>query len=258
MSGAVIPDEVEIPVDVFQQLIQPLLTLVEGGFHGGQAEGVVAVDIHVHPGFVIQFLHPHIGEDGGGSLKACQIEGFGTGNAADYFAGNLLRQAGSGDMGFAVEHLIRVDLVRNQQHAVFTAQIGHAGQLLAGPYDTQRIVRAAQQEHAHLRQLGFKVFPVHGPFAVLFHQLVFHHSAVPGFGHIVKLTINRGLDQHFTAFRGEQLYQHAQCGHNAQAPAYQTAIDGPAMAALLPVADGFKVAGRAAGVTPDAFLCTGG
>src|SRR5699024_216428 len=195
VPGAVVADVVKVAGDIRQQLLQPLLPFPVGGFHGHRAEGVVAVDVHAAPELVKDGLHLRVGEDGGAGLQAGQVEGLGGRDAGDDVAGDLGRKGGGDGVVLAVEDQVGVDLVRHQQGAVCDAQRGHPPQVGGVPDDAQGVVGVAQQEDAALFHLGGKIIKVDVPAAVLLNQLVFHHGAVPGLDHVVKLRIHRRLDQ---------------------------------------------------------------
>src|SRR5699024_2865168 len=163
-------------------------------------------------------------------------------------------KGGGNGVVLAVEDQVGVDLVRHQQGAVFDAQLGHPPQVGGVPDDAQGVVGVAQQEDAALFHLGGKIVKVDVPAAVLLHQLVFHHGAVPGLDHVVKLRIDRRLDQDLVPVPAEQLDDGRHGGHHAQAPAHQGRVGLPAVALDFPFLHGFKVAGRAGGVAPDALL----
>ena len=160
-------------------------------------------------------------------------------------------------MLLAVEDQVGVDLVGDHRHMILQAQLHHPAQLLLRPDDAQGVVGRAEDEKVHLFQLLLKVGPVHGPLTVLFHKLVLHHLAVPGLGHVVELGVHRRLDQDAAALRGEQPHTGGDGLHHAQAEAHEALVDVPAVAALLPAADGLEIAVRPGGVAPDTLLGPG-
>ena len=161
-------------------------------------------------------------------------------------------------MALAVEDQVGVNLVGEQDHPVFDAQLHHTAQLLRRPHDAQGVVGATQEEEVGLGQLGLEVGPVHLPPAVLFHEGILQHPAVPRLGHVVELGVHRGLDEHAAPLGGKELDHGADGLHHAQAEAHQARVNVPAVAALLPAPDGLKIGVRAAGIAPDALLGPGG
>ena len=254
---AVVHHEVEVVGEIGQQLLQPLLAFVEGRLHGGEGEGVVAVDVHALPVVVIDLLHVGVGEHHGAGLETRQVEGLGAGDARHHVGGNLRGEGGGGDVFFAVEDEVGVDLVGDHQHVILQAQLHHPAQVRFLPDDAQGVVGRAEHEEIHLLELFFKVRPVHGPLTVHLHTGVLHHLAVPGLRHIVELRVHGGLDQNAAPLRGEELHARREGLDHAQAPAHEAGVDVPAVAALLPVPNGLKIAGGPGGVAPDALLGPG-
>ena len=216
------------------------------------------MNVHAVPVVVENLLGVPVREDHGAGLQARQVEGLGAGNAGDHVPGNLRREGSHGGMLLAVEDQVGVDLIGEEHHMVLHAQFRHAPQLLRRPDDAQGVVGIAQQEQIGALQLFLKVLPVHAPHAVLLNKAVFQHVAVPGLGHVVELGVHRRLDQHIAALRGEELDHGGNALHHTQAEAHEGRVDLPAVAALLPVPDGGKVALRPGGIAPDALLGPGG
>ena len=161
-------------------------------------------------------------------------------------------------MVLAVENQVGVNFVGNQQGVILDAQLCHFLQVGGVPDDAQGVMGIAQQENAALLHLGGKILKINVPVAVFFHQLVFHHGSAPGFHHVVELGVDRGLDEHLVAVLAEQLDNGGQGGHNAKAPAHEGSVRLPVVALDFPFLNGFKVAGGAGGVAPDALLSLGG
>ena len=92
------------------------------------------------------------------------------------------------------------------------------------------------------------------PMVVFLYHFIFHHGAVPCLDNIVKLRVDRGLNQHLVAIIAEQLDNGGQGRHNAETPAHQGSIGLPVVAAHFPVLHSLKIAVRAGGVAPNAFL----
>ena len=248
---------VKVGGEIGKQLVQPLIALVEGRLHGGEGEGVVPVDIHVHPELVKDLLFVRVGEHHCAGLQAGQVEGLGARDAGDDVGGDLGGQGGSGDVLFAVEDQVGVDLVGDHQHVMLQAQFHHPAQLLFRPDMAQGVVGGAQQEQVRLLQFLLKVCPVNGPLAVLLHELILQNLAVPCLGHIIELGVHRRLNQDAATLRGEQLHAGGQGLHHAQAEAHEGLVDIPAVAALLPAPNGLKIAVRPGGIAPDALLGPG-
>ncbi|CAN3970608.1 Ferric uptake regulation protein, partial [Dysosmobacter welbionis] len=134
---------VKVGGEIGKQLVQPLIALVEGRLHGGEGEGVVPVDIHVHPELVKDLLFVRVGEHHCAGLQAGQVEGLGARDAGDDVGGDLGGQGGSGDVLFAVEDQVGVDLVGDHQHVMLQAQFHHPAQLLFRPDMAQGVVGGA-------------------------------------------------------------------------------------------------------------------
>ena len=255
---AVVHHKVKVVREVGQQLLQPLLPLVEGRLHGGEGEGVVPVDIHPLPEAVKDRLAVQVRKNHRAGLESRQVEGFRAGNAGYNVVRNFRREGRHGGVFLSMEDKIGVNFVREQCHVVFHAQLRHPPQLLRRPDQSQGVVGIAEQEQVCLAELGLEVLPVHHPAAVPLHELVLQHRAAPGLGHVVKLGIDRRLDQHIAALRSEQAHGGGNGLHHPQAEAHSGWVDLPAVPALLPAPDGLEVAVRPGGVAPKSLLRPGG
>ena len=160
-------------------------------------------------------------------------------------------------MLLSVEDQVGVDFVADHRDLVFQAQFHHPAELLLRPDNAHGVVGIAQQEQVRLLELGLEVRPVHRPAAVLFCQPVFNDPPSGKFGHVVKLAIDRGLNQHIAPLGGVELHAGAESLHHSQAEAHQARVRGPAVPAALPVPDGLEIAGGPGGVAPEALLCPG-
>ena len=254
---AVVHHEVEVGGNVGQELLQPFLAFIEGHLHGGDGEGVVAVDIHVGPELVEHGLHVSIGEHRGAGLKTCQIEGLGGGNAGDHIGGDLGGEGGGGDVALAVEDEVGMDLVADHQNLVLQTQLHHPAQLLLRPDDAPRIVGVAQQEDVRAPELFLEVGPVHRPCAALLYQLIFNDVPASQLGHVIELTVHGGLDQNIAVLGGIEPDHDAEGLDHAGTEAHEGRVGVPAGAALLPVLHGLEIAGGPGGVAPDALLGPG-
>ena len=82
---AVVRDEIEIRGEVGEQLVEPVLALVEGGLHCGEGKGVVAVDVHSLPPLIEHLFGVRVGKYHGAGLKSGKVEGF----CAGYGGGDI-------------------------------------------------------------------------------------------------------------------------------------------------------------------------
>ena len=140
-----------------------------------------------------------------------------------------------------MEDQVGVDLVGHKEHVIGNADVRHLFQLFFRPHDAQRVMGTAQQENLYFFRLSLKILKIDGPASSLLHQLVFHHNPSPGFGHIIKFRVHGSLDHNLVAGIGEDFNNSGQGRHHAQGPAYKALVDLPAIAALLPAADGVKI-----------------
>ena len=156
-----------------------------------------------------------------------------------------------------VEDEVGVNFVADHQDVVFQAQLHHPAEVLLSPDDAHRVVGAAQQKQVRLPELFLQVRPVHRPPAVSLHKPVFQDLPAGKLGHVVKLAVNRGLNQHAAALGSIELNHGAEGLHHPQAEAHEGRVGGPAVPAALPIPYGLKIAGGPGGVAPEALLRPG-
>ena len=151
---------------------------------------------------------------------------------------------------------IAVNLIGDHEHAIFLAQVAHLAQLVLCPHPTDRIVRAAQEQHLHgfVLNLGFQVVKVHLKLAVPLHQRIFHQLPAVIAHHIVERIVYWRLHQNTITRLGQGTDGDGQGKDHAGGLYQPRRLCLPAEAAGKPVGQSGIVVRLGAGVAKDAVV----
>ena len=227
---------IHIGFDVGIQLIQPLVALGVCSNDNRINKDVAAADVQVVEQLFKFVAQIFILDDDVGSLKTCQVEGLAGSGTQDGAVSQLLGNVVHHDVVF--KDKVVVDFVCNQIQVVFEAEVCNAFQLFAGPYTTDRVVRAAQHEGFGVwSHAFFHVLKVDGVVTVVVDQRTFNQLSAAGGGSSAEWTVNRGEDHDLFARFGDSLYAQGQCNDNTWSEDDPVFFNVELMAALHPVDD---------------------
>ncbi|MNP51919.1 hypothetical protein D3C76_1462740 [compost metagenome] len=99
-------------------------------------------------------------------------------------------------MRAALVHKIGMDFIRHHKYIILHAQGSKAFKLLARPYTSNRIMRAAEDEHLYpaCLQAGFQMIQIHGIAAVFETERIGHQFSVLATYHFVEGGVDRSLN----------------------------------------------------------------
>ena len=222
--------------DIGDGLIQPLLTVVVGGYEGGHAEDVVQP--RLGNGHLLVELAPQVVvcQHDGGHAQSAQVKAL-VGGVADHgVAQHVLAQQAEGGVGVLRRHEVAVDLVHQHEDVVPQADLRHALQLLTGPYPAGGVVGAGEHQHLHAGgSLSLHVGEIEGVAPVLPDQRRLHQlPATPG-DHVKQRVVVGHGDHDLVAGVGEDAEHHVHgVDHAGRCKGQMLVVDLEAMALFQP------------------------
>ncbi len=162
----------EVALEILEKLLKPLLPMIIGSLKRNRAEGANAEEsVALEDSLELDPKIP-LWDDNAGCLQAGEIECLARRGAGDGATSEGVTDLGKWGEYVTLVDQIGVDLVRDDEHVVFEADLPESDQFFPCPHASHRIVRTAQDGQLDLAiaALVVEVSEVHSIATVLVDQ----------------------------------------------------------------------------------------
>ena len=230
--------------------------VVEGGGEGGVGEWR-DVGCHAFDGGGEPFAEAIVGDYRHGAAEAGEVVCLGGGEEGDRAFGDVVVQAGDGDVAaVGVQHDRAVDFVAHERGVVGDYQFREAGEFVAFVDAPGWIVRIAEQHHRRLpRDAGCQIVEVHRPAVIAAeHQRRDLPPQTGSHGHVEERRIGGRQHHQIRRRTGQHLRREIERRHDAGDPHQPLFAHDPVVASRKPGDERLHRRGRRGGVAEDRML----
>ena len=133
-----------IPLQVCQQLVEPVLPLAVCGYGGDYSERIDVAHLVDVDGFVDSAAYFFVRSHDVGDLQSCDVECFAGGYAGDGMSRECFRQGGKRNVGMSRVGQFAMYFVGHHRHVVAEADFADLHQFLPCPHPSGGIVGIAE------------------------------------------------------------------------------------------------------------------